>query len=57
MPRLGDKSRHRRHDYKLDAAEIATKAGVNMIIANGEDPMVILDILKGKDFGTLFKAK
>ncbi len=42
---------------KLDAAEIATKAGVNMIIANGEDPMVILDILKGKDIGTLFKAK
>ncbi len=39
---------------KLDAAEIATKAGVNMIIANGSDPMIILDIINGKDIGTLF---
>ena len=39
---------------KLDAAEIATKAGVNMVIANGNDPMTILDIINGKDIGTLF---
>lgn len=42
---------------KLDAAEIATKAGVNMIIANGRDPMVLLDIIDGKDIGTLFVRK
>lgn len=42
---------------KLDAAEIATKAGVNMVIANGSDPMIILDVLKGKDVGTLFLRK
>ncbi|MCX7772644.1 MAG: glutamate 5-kinase [Clostridia bacterium] len=42
---------------KLDAAEIATGAGINMIIASGSDPMVILDILKGDELGTLFVKK
>lgn len=42
---------------KLDAAQIATDAGVNMIIANGNDPMILLDILKGEDIGTLFLRK
>lgn len=42
---------------KLDAAEIATNAGVNMIIANGDDPLIILDILKGAEIGTLFVKK
>lgn len=42
---------------KLDAAEIATGAGINMVIANGNDPMVILDILKGEEIGTLFAKK
>lgn len=42
---------------KLDAAEIATNAGVNMVIANGDDPLAILDILKGQEIGTLFLRK
>lgn len=42
---------------KLGAAKIATEAGVNMVIANGADPVVILDILKGEDIGTLFLRK
>ena len=39
---------------KLNAAKIATEAGVNLVIANGRDPLIMLDILKGKDIGTLF---
>lgn len=42
---------------KIQAAEIATSAGTNMVIANGTDPMVLLDILKGEEIGTLFLRK
>lgn len=42
---------------KLDAAERATKAGINMVIANGNDVTKIYDILDGKPCGTLFTAK
>lgn len=42
---------------KLDAAEIATGAGVDMIIANGSDPMIIMDIIRGEERGTLFLGK
>jgi glutamate 5-kinase len=42
---------------KLDAAEIATEAGVNMVIANGTDPMIIMKILEGQQIGTLFVKK
>jgi glutamate 5-kinase len=42
---------------KLNAARIATQAGVNLVIANGGDPMVMLDIIKGKDVGTLFTSR
>jgi len=42
---------------KLKAAEIATNAGVNVIIANGKDPTIILDILRGENIGTLFIRK
>ncbi|NLM72964.1 MAG: glutamate 5-kinase [Clostridiaceae bacterium] len=42
---------------KINAAEIATEAGVNMIIANGKDPLILLDILEGKEIGTLFVKK
>ena len=40
---------------KITAAEIATKAGVDMIIANGSEPLVLYDIFDGKKVGTLFK--
>ena len=42
---------------KLSAAQIALDAGTDMIIANGKEPMVVLEIMEGKDIGTLFVAK
>ena len=42
---------------KLSAARIATAAGVNMVIANGQDPAALYDIVEGKSVGTRFIAK
>ena len=42
---------------KLDAAKIAGEAGVDMILANGENPQIILDIINGEDIGTLFLSE
>ena len=42
---------------KISAAEIACNAGVNMIIASGEDPSILYDIVEGKQVGTLFLKK
>ncbi|NLP13717.1 MAG: glutamate 5-kinase [Clostridium sp.] len=39
---------------KLTAAKIATAAGINMVIANGDNPKVIYDIIEGKTIGSLF---
>lgn len=39
---------------KIEAAKIATKAGCDMVIANGTDPEVLYDILSGKAIGTKF---
>lgn len=39
---------------KLAAAEIATKSGASMVIANGEDVSVIEKIMAGEEIGTLF---
>lgn len=41
---------------KIGAAKIATKTGVDMVIANGEDVLVIEKIINGEDVGTLFVA-
>lgn len=41
---------------KLTAAKTATEAGVHMVLANGEEPKIILDILEGDEIGTLFLA-
>lgn len=41
---------------KLSAARIATSAGADMIIANGEDFHVVHKIVQGSNIGTLFKA-
>ncbi|MBE7051643.1 MAG: glutamate 5-kinase [Ruminococcaceae bacterium] len=41
---------------KIHAAEAATRAGIDMIIANGADPEILYDITDGKSVGTLFKA-
>lgn len=42
---------------KISAAKLATVAGVNMVIANGNVPEIIMDIIDGKDIGSLFVAK
>lgn len=39
---------------KILAAEIVTNKGIPMIIANGENPNIIFDILHNKQVGTLF---
>ena len=42
---------------KISAAKIATAAGVTMVIANGQDPAVLYDIVEGRPAGTRFVAK
>ena len=42
---------------KISAAKICNKAGIDMIIAKGEDPAILFDVLEGKDIGTLFVAR
>ena len=44
-------------ETKLRAAEIATGAGLTMVIANGADPKVLYDIVEGKQVGTRFLPK
>jgi len=39
---------------KIHAAEIAMEAGIDMMIANGEDPDILYDIVDGKQVGTRF---
>lgn len=41
---------------KLSAAKIATSSGCDMIIANGQDPHILYDIVEGKSVGTRFKG-
>lgn len=41
---------------KLAAAEIASAAGTDMIIANGKDFHVLHKIMQGRNYGTLFLA-
>ena len=42
---------------KLDAAQLATSAGVDMVIANGTRPEKLYDIAAGAEIGTRFQAK
>ena len=42
---------------KLRAASIASEAGTDTVIANGEDPEVLYDIAEGKKIGTRFVSK
>ncbi len=42
---------------KLHAARIVTDAGIPMVIANGETPDLLYDIVEGKPVGTRFLAK
>lgn len=41
---------------KIHAAQIATKSGADMIIANSEDIHILHRIMDGREFGTLFVA-
>ena len=42
---------------KLKAAKIVTQKGIDMVIANGENPLSLYDIIAGKDVGTRFLGK
>lgn len=42
---------------KLHAAQISTEHGIEMVIANGQRPEILYDIIAGKPVGTRFKAK
>ncbi len=42
---------------KIKAAKMANEAGTDMVIANGQNPSVLYDIVDGKDVGTRFLAK
>ena len=41
---------------KINAAEIANAAGIDMIIMNGSNPEKLYDLFDGKPIGTLFNA-
>jgi glutamate 5-kinase len=41
---------------KVKAADLLTKRGVNMVIAQGDNPDIIYDIVQGRNVGTLFRA-
>lgn len=41
---------------KIQAAEVATSAGIEVVIASGARPELIVDVLSGKHAGTLFLA-
>ncbi|QNU66567.1 glutamate 5-kinase [Ruminiclostridium herbifermentans] len=42
---------------KLKAAKIATRSGVNVVLTNGSNPEVIMDIINGENLGTIFVGK
>ena len=42
---------------KLQAAKAAMSSGIHLIIASGADPRIIMELLKGKNLGTLFVSK
>ena len=42
---------------KINAAKIATQAGIDMVIMNGKTPEMLYDLFEDIPVGTLFKAK
>lgn len=42
---------------KINAAKIATAAGIDMVILNGSQPELLYDLFDGKPVGTRFLAK
>ena len=41
----------------INAAKIANKAGIDMVIMNGKNPDRLYDLFENKQIGTLFVAK
>lgn len=41
---------------KINAAKIATEAGIDMVIMNGRDPEKLYDLFEDMDIGTIFKS-
>lgn len=41
---------------KINAAKIATEAGIDMIIMNGKNPEDLYDLFEDKEIGTIFKS-
>ncbi|QQS52578.1 MAG: glutamate 5-kinase [Bacteroidota bacterium] len=41
---------------KIAAAKITSKAGIDMVLAQGDEPSLMFDILEGKEVGTHFMA-
>lgn len=42
---------------KINAAKIASAAGIDMVIMNGKNPEILYDLFENKEIGTIFKAK
>jgi len=42
---------------KLQAAELATSQGIDVIVTNGSNPKALYDIVEGRPVGTLFSGK
>lgn len=42
---------------KIQAAELCREKNIDVVIAEGSDPHVIIDILEGKDYGTFFVSE
>ena len=42
---------------KLTAAKLVMEEGIDMVLANGSNPLIIYDILDGKNLGTVFVGK
>ena len=42
---------------KIKAARIATASGIDMVIANGQNPDILYDIMEGGGVCTRFPAK
>ena len=42
---------------KIQAADIATSQGIDVLITNGKNPKILYDIIKGEKVGTLFLAQ
>jgi glutamate 5-kinase len=42
---------------KIVAAKLCVTEGIDMVIARGEDPAILFEVLEGKEIGTLFVGK